>query len=167
MSSLVYSYYETNPKNPQSVVSSFGNQDIRKNLPFKGEIHNTRQSQDKNFFYAKSATESLERIHRAIEKYKIEEKKEVIEFLQRNPEIIRLVEQTYTKVHEFFEDVSHISLEVSIDPENNSKSLIATIATNLDFDSAFERLEEFDRKWFVNDGMQSEILFNILLALKA
>lgn len=165
MNSFGSSFYETNQRNPRSVLSSFGNQDIHKNLPFDGKFHNTRQHQ-KNFFYTKSATESLKRIHSAIDKYKVERESEVVEFLQRNSDIIGIVGQTYTKVHDFFEDINEIFLEVSIDPEDRSKSLIATIVTNLDLNTAFERLEEFDRKWFVTDNMQSEILFNVMLALR-
>ncbi|MFO7749965.1 MAG: hypothetical protein R6V54_07705 [Desulfobacteraceae bacterium] len=159
-------YYRTDQKNKQIVLSCFGGQGMHKPRSSYVPVRNTHRQPAGDLFYFKAAEEKQKRIVRAIANYEVEGRPDVVSFLQRNPDIIKAVNQTYAKVLEFFKDVDRIFLEVSVDPEDNSKSLIATVFTGLDVDSALDKLDEFDRQWFSAQAMQSEILFNVLLAFK-
>lgn len=86
--------------------------------------------------------------------------------MHRNPDIINIVEQTFIKVNEFFSDVDQVLLDIFEDPEDNSRTLIATIVTDMEIDESLEKLDEFDRDWFTSKFVESEGLFNVSLAVK-
>ena len=98
-----------------------------------------------------------------MERYELNNKNEVQLFLNENASSIALVNETYSKIYELIPETRKIILEVRIDPEDGKKSLVAKIYPNLSFDEAIDRLDVFDRGWFANQFIESEMTFNVTL----
>lgn len=109
------------------------------------------------------ANTNLDRINTVMENYEANNKKDVLSFFNDNPSILPLVEDTYSQIHNFIPGVQKIVLDVLADPENGKKNLIATIYPQLSFDEAMYHLDLFERQWFAEKFIESEMTFNISL----
>jgi len=113
--------------------------------------------------YLSLAEKIQEGINKVMENYQSNNKDDVQLFLQGNSSILSLVNETYSKIHEFIPETRKVVLEVLTNPEDNQKSLIATIYPNLSFDEAMDRLDIFDREWFASKFIDSDMIFNVSL----
>jgi len=113
--------------------------------------------------YLLLAKKIQKRIDKIMENYELSNKDDVQLFLHENPSIISLVNETNTKIHEYFSSVGKITLEVQTDPEENRKNLIAKVFSKLPIDDAMDKLDIFDQEWFASKFIESEMHFNVTL----
>ena len=104
-----------------------------------------------------------DRINTIMENYQLNNKEDVQHFLQENSSILSLVNETYSRIHEYIPETRKVVLEVLVDPEENQTNLIAKIYPNLSIDDALDRLDNFDKQWFANKFIESNTLFNVTL----
>ena len=111
--------------------------------------------------YLPVAKINQERIDFIMENYELIDENDVISFIHEKPSILKLVNDTYTKLHEFIPTVNRITLEVLFDPEDDQKNLVAKIHSNLPIDAVLDKLDEFDQQWFASKFIESDMLFNV------
>jgi hypothetical protein len=73
----------------------------------------------------------------------------VIAFLSTHAGLSPAVVELPTAVARYFAASARLTLEVQIDPDDGSPSLVATIVTSLPPDPALARLDQFDRRWWL------------------
>jgi hypothetical protein len=88
---------------------------------------------------------------------------EVELFLTEHPEIIPTVNESFYKIKEYFSENINLTLEIFTDPESSQKSLLLRIFSKLSVEDAMEKLETFDRNWFLDKYLSSDNLFSITL----
>lgn len=84
-------------------------------------------------------------------------------FLKEKTHIHQLVNETYYKLKNFFPKSNKISLKLFTDPENDKKSLVASVFSELSVDDAFDQLDKFDTEWFADKFAISDNLFNVTI----
>jgi hypothetical protein len=97
--------------------------------------------------------------------YEVIHCKEVEFFLKGKVLIRQLVIETYYQLISFFPESDRISLELTIDPENDKKSLVASVFSELSVDDAFNQLDKFDAEWFADQFSISDNIFNVTVEL--
>jgi hypothetical protein len=101
------------------------------------------------------AIQSLEQL------YIFRRPEEVTEFLQTHPFLVPLLEEAYGQVARHFGSSPEIVLEVVPDPEaHGSVEMFGYILTSLMPGEAGERLERFDREWFLSQVQRTKCLLN-------
>jgi hypothetical protein len=82
--------------------------------------------------------------------YVFKDRDQVISFLENHPFLVSLLLEAYSKIETYFPEYPQVFLEVFTDPEvPDDTQLVASIKTNLSPDEALERLDSFDRKWWL------------------
>ncbi len=100
--------------------------------------------------YLRREVTSLNRI------YTFRNPAEIYEFLSDNVYLIPQVVEAHKKIKEYFPS-SDLVLEVVTDPEApDEKELVIFIHTNLTPDEALDRLEMFDRNWWLDASLDTE-----------
>jgi hypothetical protein len=97
--------------------------------------------------------------------YTFRERAEVLEFLEKYPFLVSLSLEAYGEIGNYFPDLQ-VYLEVVTDPEEiNGSQLVIFIATNLAPDEAADRLERFDKGWWLDalDRAQGKLCITIRL----
>lgn len=111
--------------------------------------------------YFIEANKLQDRINKVMDNFELGFGDGVQDFLQNNPSVLPLVNETYSKIFELIPETTKVALEVFVDPESNQENIIAKIYSNLSFDDAIEKLDIFDKEWFAEQFIESEMLFNV------
>ena len=99
--------------------------------------------------------ESLEKL------YTFRERIEVLDFLEKHPFLIPLLIETHPHIREHFPD-SPLFLEYVPDPEIDDPPLVVYIATNLETEEAWDRMDLLDNWWVeVPNRGQGKMFFNL------
>ena len=86
---------------------------------------------------------------------------EVSRFLERHPFLVPVLVEAYSKFGNYFGPYPRVSLEVVRDPEvQGLVELFGYIVTRLTPEEAGERLQGFDRGWFLNQLPRVKGLLN-------
>lgn len=89
--------------------------------------------------------------------YIFREPKEVSRFLEDNPFLILLLLEAYGQIERYFEPYPQVFLEVVTDPEaSDDHELFALIYTSLTPNEALDRLDRFDRDWWLDASRISQ-----------
>jgi len=76
---------------------------------------------------------------------------EVSRFLERYPFLVPLLLEAYSKFWNYFGPHPRVFLEVVTDPEApDDRELFALVCTSLTPDEALDRLDQFDRDWWLD-----------------
>ncbi len=76
---------------------------------------------------------------------------EVLRFLERHPFLVPLLVEAYSKFGNYFGPYPRAFLEVVTDPEApDDRELFALICTSLTPDEMLDRLDRFDRDWWLD-----------------
>ena len=76
---------------------------------------------------------------------------EVSQFLEKYPFLVPVLAEAHRNIMKYFPNNPPVFLEVSSDTEEfGADQLVASIATNLDPDTAANALSAFDRNWWLN-----------------
>jgi hypothetical protein len=90
-------------------------------------------------------TRSLERL------YTFRRRAEVSQFLEKHPFLVPLLLEAYSEFGNYFGPYPQVFLEVVTDPEAaDDRQLFAFISTRLSPDEALDRLEQFDKSWWLS-----------------
>lgn len=91
-------------------------------------------------------------------------KEEIIDFLNKNTRIIDYLYEAPSVIKEKFGNVK-LNLELSFDPElnNDEGELFLNIETNLGVEEAHNKLNEIDKKWFLETVGHDLGKFNLSL----
>ena len=85
----------------------------------------------------------------------------IIRFLDKHPFLIDLLQEAYTAIEQSFGPGPQIELEIVADPEvPGLVEMFGYIITGLTPDEAGERLQQFDRKWFLKQLPRVKGLLN-------
>jgi len=83
--------------------------------------------------------------------YIFRETQEVSRFLEDNPFLVLLLLEAYGQIDRYFGPYPRVFLEVVTDPEApEDRELFALIYTGLTPDEALDRLDHFDRDWWLD-----------------
>lgn len=96
--------------------------------------------------------------------YIFRHREEVIGFLERHPFLVPLLLEAYNKIDTYFPGYPQVFLEVITDPEEpDDIQLIASIKINLLPDEALEKLDAFDREWWLRsmDRARGELCIHV------
>jgi hypothetical protein len=99
---------------------------------------------------------------RALEKlYTFVKEEEIFDFLSKNPEIISFLRKAFSEIFKEFSDVQ-LKLEVVLLPEDK-KELILYIVTELEPESAIDKLLKLNRTWWyrVSDEIKEKICIDL------
>lgn len=89
--------------------------------------------------------------------YTFRNQEEVLKFLQEHPFLVELLLEAYSHIKEHFGFRTPVFLEVVHDPEIiNDSQLVAFIQTDLDPIRALEKLDRFDKDWWVEASRRGE-----------
>lgn len=84
------------------------------------------------------------------ELFTIRNQSEVLDFLEKNPDMIPVLRESYDKVKEYFPQ-SNLTLDLMADSDWPHKShLIIWIKSNSDINEALSTLERMDEEWTYN-----------------
>jgi hypothetical protein len=104
-------------------------------------------------------------IIQAIEQhYVFKDRDEVIGFIKNRPFLIPILTEAYSKIGSYFPESPQVFLEVVTDPEvPDDTQLVASVKTNLSPDEALERLDSFDREWWLQsmDRAKGELCIDV------
>jgi hypothetical protein len=82
--------------------------------------------------------------------YVFKDRDQVFHYLENHPFLVPLLLEAYSKIDTFFPEYPQVLLEVVTDPEvPDDTQLVASIRVNLSPDEALERLDSFDRQWWL------------------
>ena len=96
--------------------------------------------------------------------YVFKDRDEVIGFLEGHPFLVALLVEAYSKIERYFPEYPQVFLEVLTDPEvPDDIQLVASIKTALSPDKALERLDSFDREWWLQsmDRAKGELCVHV------
>ena len=100
-------------------------------------------------------TRPLERL------YTFRKRAEVSRFIERHPFLVPILSEAYSRIEHYFGLYPQVSLEVVSDPEvQGLVELFGYIVTRLTPEEAGERLQGFDRGWFLNQLPRVKGLLN-------
>ena len=74
----------------------------------------------------------------------------VTAFLVKHAGLCPAVVELPTAVARYFARGARLTLEVATDPDDGTQSLVATIVTALPPSRALDRLDQFDRRWWLS-----------------
>jgi hypothetical protein len=82
--------------------------------------------------------------------YIFKDRNQVTSYLENHSFLVSLLLEAYSKIETYFPEHPQVFLEVFIDPEvSDDTQMVASIKTNLSPDEALERLDSFDRQWWL------------------
>ncbi|MCH7759802.1 hypothetical protein IIA15_00150 [candidate division TA06 bacterium] len=83
--------------------------------------------------------------------YTVRRRSEVLQFLSTNSFLVTLLLEVYARIEDYFGHHPHVVLEVVTDPEaeEEEKEFFAFIQTSLSPKEALERLDKFDKEWWL------------------
>ena len=95
--------------------------------------------------------------------YTVPKPEEVQDFLEKNPFLIPLVSATYENIEKYFSSYSQVTLDLEIDPEDGTESLVALVITSLSVEESHKQLKQFDWQWWLKvlDQAQSKFYVNL------
>lgn len=83
--------------------------------------------------------------------YTFRRRVEVSRFLERHPFLVPVLWEAYSKFRNYFGSYPQVFLEVVTDPEApDDYELFALICTSLTPDETLDRLDRFDRDWWLD-----------------
>jgi len=105
---------------------------------------------------------SLSPIDEIFALYTIAQPEEVQEFLEENSFLMPLVSATYENIRKYM-SYSDVTLDLEIDPEDGTESLVAHVVTSLPVEEAHQQLKQFDCQWWLNvlDQARSKFYVNL------
>jgi hypothetical protein len=75
-------------------------------------------------------------------------------FLASNPEVIQVLHELPTQVESAFGEPQRVSLDISLDPDEGRRQLVAGVVTGLDPVEALAGLQKLDRDWWLDVAPQ-------------
>lgn len=96
--------------------------------------------------------------------YSFRQKEDVAEFLESHPYLVPLLFEAYPQMEKHFGGNAPVFLEVITDPEaTDDRELYALIGTRLSPEEALERLDQFDKDWWLRtlDRAQCKLCIHI------
>jgi len=96
------------------------------------------------------AEASRQEIERLQEIYSFRRKEEVAGFLENHPYLVPLLLEAYPQIERHFSGHPVVFLEVITDPEaDDDRELYAFIGTRLPPEGALDKLDKFDKDWWL------------------
>lgn len=85
------------------------------------------------------------------EKYVINDKLEIANFLDKHPKVIEVLVETYGQIKKIFDkNIVEISLPLNKDPEEEFTGLAIVIKTTLRSEDSLALLDKFDDEWWLD-----------------
>jgi hypothetical protein len=97
--------------------------------------------------------------------YRPRDRAEVDRFLHAHPQIVPLLVEASPHLERIFSSAAELELDVFTDLESTAAELYAIIRTGGDPDTAFSKLEEFDRSWWLNALPRADSLLTFTVDL--
>jgi hypothetical protein len=95
--------------------------------------------------------EAMDEIQRL---YAVKDEAEVLAFLQDHPTLVPLLLEAAPQLQKYFPG-ARLSVERIADPEEPIEQLFVGAATDLPLEQALERLGQFDRDWWLENGIRA------------
>lgn len=96
---------------------------------------------------------------------KIKNKVKVEKFLKEHPTVIGILKETPDIIEKYFEEADLV-LELFQSREEDYKELFLNIFTDLDLDSALEKLDKIDQNWLIPVVNKETVYFNLDVKFK-
>jgi hypothetical protein len=111
------------------------------------------------------AVKADEQTQRLDSLYRIKNRIEVFDFIQKTPALSNLLVEAYRKIEEYFGKNTQVSLDVFNDPEEPEfRMLNALITTNRTAKEARRILDRFDTEWWLEMYPRSQGYINVSLS---
>ena len=76
---------------------------------------------------------------------------------------MQLIIETIKEIQRRFPENTGIKIDVVFDPESETESLLLSIDHSLEIEDAFERLDVFDKEWFAEKFINSDMKLNVTI----
>ena len=130
-------------------------------IPISPEVAQVQKDWSNAGAYTVPPNFSIQALER---QYVFKDRDQVFSFLENHPFLVTLLLEAYSKIETYFPEYPQVSLEVIIDPEvPDDIQLVASIRVNLSPEEALERLDSFDRQWWLQsmDRAKGELCIDV------
>lgn len=81
--------------------------------------------------------------------------------LQKKPELKNVLRRVVTELKNFYNTPFHLFLEDIHNPEEDTSTLSLLVITNDDFDTAYEKMSRFKKKWWWDNMFSAKNMLTI------